>query len=204
MLLHFLNIGRKLSEKAIEIIKEIKMNPTTKVFLSILMLFILQSCKMENTPEEYFDRSALNTNLFMEFGGKDFKTMEQNKKANQLLAFDDKSMFPAKSYEDHVLRFKVLQINQSIEKIKDLKPTEETKPMIDASLDLFNFVKKKYETDYIKICRLMDKNSSGEEIDKAIVEMESTSFPIFDQKYKKLWDLALPYAKNHGIKVKSF
>lgn len=180
------------------------MNTKIKSLLTIVILIFLQSCKMENTPEEYFDRSALNTNLFMEFGGKDFKTMGQNKKANQLLAFDDKSMFQAKSYEDHVLRFKVLQINQSIEKIKDLQPTEETKPMIDASLDLFNFVKEKYETDYIKICRLMDKNASSVEIDKAIVEMESISFPVFAQKYKKLWDLALPYAKNHGIEVKSF
>lgn len=159
---------------------------------------------MENTPEEYFDRSALNTNLSMQFGGKDFKTMEQNKKSNQLLAFDDKSMFPAKSYEDHVVRFKVLQLNQSMEKIKELKPTEETKPMIDASLDLFNFVKEKYETDYTKICLLMDKNASIEKINKAIVEMESTTFPVFSQKYKKLWDLALPYAKNHGIEVKTF
>ena len=180
------------------------MNPKIKLLLALLIFSFLQSCKMENTPEEYFDRSALNTNLFMEFGGRDIKTMEQNKKANQLLAFDDKSTFPAKSYEDHVLRFKVLQINQSIEKIKELKPTDETKPMIDASLDLFNFVKEKYETDYIKICRLMDKNAPKEEIDKAIVEMESTSFPVFAQKYKKLWDLALPYAKNHGIEVKSF
>ena len=74
---------------------------------------------MENTPEEYFDQAALNTNLFMGFGGKDFKIKEENKNANQLFAFDDKNTFPAKSYEDHILRFKLPYINQSIDKIKE-------------------------------------------------------------------------------------
>ncbi|KUJ63464.1 hypothetical protein AR687_01885 [Flavobacteriaceae bacterium CRH] len=126
---------------------------------------------MENTPEEYFDIAALNTNLFMEFGAKDFQTMQQNKEANQLLAFDEKSTFPAKSYEDHVLRFKVSYLKQSIQKIEDLKPTEETTPMINASLDLFNFVKDKYEKDYVKIAKLLDQKAPKETIDKAIAEM---------------------------------
>ena len=180
------------------------MESKIKVIVTVIILFLLQSCKMENTPEEYFDRSALNTNLFMEFGAKDFKTMKQNKDANQLLAFDDKSTFTAKSYEDHILRFKLPYINQSIEKIKDLKPTKETTPMINASLELFNFVKEKYTTDYIKICRMMDKKAPQEKIDEAIAKMESTTLPVFAKKYIKLWDLALPYAKNHGIEVKSF
>lgn len=178
----------------------------TKIIFTatVLLFFVLQSCKFENTPEEYFDITSLNTNLFMEFGAKDFERMQENKNANQLLAFDDKSTFPAKSYEDHILRFKIPYINQSIEKIKDLKPTEETTPMINASLDLFNFVKRKYQTDYIKIARLLDKKAPKTEIDKAIFEMEAVSFPPFDEKYKKLWSLALPYAKKHGIEVKTF
>ena len=176
----------------------------TKIIIAALLLIVLQSCKMENTPEEYFDITSLNTNLFMEFGSKDFQTMEQNKKANQLIAFDEKGTFPAKSYEDHVLRYKVAFLNQSIKKIEDLKPTDETAPMINASLDLFNFVKKTYENDYVKIARLLDKNESRENIDKAIAEMEAAAFPVFEEKYKKLWNLALPYAKNHGIDVKTF
>jgi hypothetical protein len=169
-----------------------------------LSFFILQSCKMENTPEEYFDRTSLNTNLIVEFGARDFKRMGEAKSSNQLLAFDEKSTFPAKSYEDHILRFKIPYINQTIEKIKDLKPTEETTPMINASLDLFNFVKDKYQTDYVKIARMMDKKEPKTEIEKAVFEMETVNFATFDQKYKKLWDLALPYAKEHGIEVKTY
>lgn len=172
--------------------------------VSALLFFVLQSCKMENTPEEYFDRTSLNTNLIFEFGARDFKRMGETKSASQLMAYDEKGTFPAKSYEDHILRFKIPYINQTIEKIKDLKPTEETTPMINASLDLFNFVKEKYQTDYVKIARLMDKKAPKEEIEKAIFEMETVNFSTFDQKYKKLWDLALPYAKEHGIEVKTF
>lgn len=178
----------------------------TKIILiaTALLFFVLQSCKMENTPEEYFDITSLNTNLFMEFGARDFKRMGEAKSASQLMAYDERGTFPAKSYEDHILRFKIPFINQAIEKIKDLKPTEETAPMINASLDLFNYVKEKYQTDYIKIARLMDSKAPKEEIEKAIFEMETVTFATFDQKYKKLWDLALPYAKEHGIEVKTF
>lgn len=176
----------------------------TKIIIAALILIVLQSCKMENTPEEYFDISALNTNLFMEFGAKDFERMEQNKGGNQLMAFDEKSTFPAKSYEDHILRFKVPYLKQSIKKIEDLKPTEETTPMINASLDLFKFVEARYEKDYVKIAQLMDQKASKETIDKAIAEMEAANFPAFEAKYQKLWDLALPYAKDHGIEVKTF
>lgn len=178
----------------------------TKIILvaTALLFFVLQSCKMENTPEEYFDITSLNTNLFMEFGARDFKRMGEAKSANQLMAYDERGTFPAKSYEDHILRFKIPSINQAIEKIKDLKPTEETAPMINASLDLFNYVKEKYQTDYIKIARLMDNKAPKEEIKKAVFEMETVTFATFDQKYKKLWDLALPYAKEHGIEVKTF
>ncbi|TCN60064.1 hypothetical protein D0809_09025 [Flavobacterium circumlabens] len=180
------------------------MNVKIKFFFLVLLLTLLQSCQLENTPEEYFDRTALNTNILMEFGARDFRTMEQNRNAGQLLAYDDKGTFPAKSYEDHILRFKMPYLDQSIEKIKELKPTDETTPMIQASLDLFEFVKEKYKTDYLTIARLMEKKAPREEIDKALAEMEQTSFPVFDKKYKKLWDLAMPYAKKHGIEVKTY
>lgn len=182
--------------------KNFKMTSKIKLLSLLLLSLFMQSC--QNTPEEYFDTTALNTNTLTEFGGKDFRTMELNKKSNQLLAFDEKSTFPAKSYEDHILRFKIPYIDQIIEKIKDLKPTEETTPLINASLDLFEFVKGKYKTDYIKIAKLMESNAPKEEIDKAIAEMEKTSFPEFDAKYKKVWDLAMPYAKEHGIQVSTY
>lgn len=175
-----------------------------KFFYLTVLFTLLQSCQLENTPEEYFDRTALNTNILMGFGARDFTTMEQNRNAGQLLAYDDNGTFPAKSYEDHILRFKMPYIDQSIEKIKELKPTDETSEMIQASLDLFEFVKEKYKTDYLKIATLMEKKAPREEIDKALTQMEQTTFPVFDKKYKKLWNLAMPYAKKHGIEVQTF
>lgn len=179
------------------------MKTKTLLFAAMVFLFF-QSCKMENTPEEYFDITTLNTNIFFEFGSRDFKRMQQDKNGGQLMAFDDKSTFVAKSYEDHILRFKIPYLQQAIDKIKDLKPTDETAPMINASLDLFNFVKKTYQTDYLKTARLMDQNVSQEEIDKAILKIDTDNAPEFDRRYKKLRDLALPYATKHGIKVKNF
>jgi hypothetical protein len=130
--------------------------------------------------------------------------MQQDKNGGQLMAFDDKNTFVAKSYEDHILRFKIPYLQQAIEKIKDLKPTDETAPMINASLDLFNFVKKKYETDYLKTARLLDQKVSQEEIDRAILKIDTDNAPEFNRRYKKLRDLAIPYAAKHGIQIKNF
>jgi hypothetical protein len=177
----------------------------TKTLLLVALVFLIfQSCKMENTPEEYFDITTLNTNIFFEFGSGDFKRMQQDKNGGQLMAFDDKNTFVAKSYEDHILRFKIPYLQQAIEKIKDLKPTDETAPMINASLDLFNFVKKKYQTDYLETARLLDQKVSQEEIDKAILKIDTDNAREFTRRYKKLRDLALPYAAKHGIQVKNF
>jgi hypothetical protein len=162
---------------------------------------IFFSCQFNNTPEEYFDRTTLNTNLLVGFGARDFKMMEDYKKANQLLVFDDKSSFPAKSYEDYVLNNKAKSNAQVIEKIKDLKPIEETTAMINASLDLFTFVQDKYKSDYVAIAKLMDAKRTAQEIEAAIAKMEAESLPLIQAKYKKLWDLSLPYAEKHGIKV---
>jgi hypothetical protein len=73
--------------------------------------------------------------------------------------------------------------------------------MINASLDLFNLAKGKYETDYIKIAKMMDNKAGEAKIDNAIAEMETTALPELQNRYKKLMDIALPYAKKHGIKV---
>jgi hypothetical protein len=173
----------------------------SKVYLISIIAFCTFLFSCENTPSEYFDRTALNSNLLVGFGASDFKMMQDYKNANQLLVFDDKSSFPAKSFEDYVLNNKVKSNAQVIQKIKDLKPTDETTLMINAALELFTFAEDKYKTDYVSIARLMDSKASQQEIDAAIAKMESENFPIFIAKHKKLWDLAMPYAENHGIKV---
>ncbi len=169
--------------------------------ITIILSLLLVSCKMENTPEEYFDRAALNTNLLMQFGSRDFKDLQARKLSDLWVVENRKSKQGAPSYTAYIKSNQFSQINNAIEKIKDLKPTTETKPMIDASLELFGFVKQKYETDYIKIAGMIDAKAPQQDIDDAIASMEKESFSTIDGLYKKLMDIALPYAKKHGIKV---
>jgi hypothetical protein len=167
----------------------------------MFVLLLSVSCTMENTPEEYFDRTALNANLLVGFGTQDFNMFRQSKLASLPVVENNKTKIGADSYTAYIEKMKLYTLNQQIEKIQALKPTAETKPMIDASLSLFDFVKQKYTTDYTAITRLMDEKAADTTIDKAIAAMEEKNMPELDARFKKLMDIALPYAKKHGIKV---
>ncbi len=171
------------------------------LYCLLLGAVLFSACKMESTPEQYFDRAALNSNLLTGFGAQDFRFMRPPVKATDLMVVEDNKTRKAVSYEEYIQKYKVYSLNQEIEKIKALKPTDETKPMLDASLELFGLVKQKYETDYVKIARLQDAGTPAPEVDKAIADMEAAAGPTFEALYKKLMDIALPYAQKHGIKV---
>ena len=175
-----------------------------KLAIIIAVLCVFSGCKMQSTPSEYFDITTLNTNLFFNFGSRYFKDLQQRKLTDLYVVEDGKSKQGAASYEQYVKTSAIYQLDNAIAKIKDLKETDETRPMIAASLDLFNFIKNKFDIDYIKIAKLMDAKATHQEIDQSIAELEAAANPVIDEKYKKLMDIALPYAKKHDIQVKNF
>ena len=174
----------------------------TNYLLLILLSLITNACNFSfNTPEEYFDRTTLNTNKFSDFGYYYFKTIQEEKKGNQLFYYENNQQIVAQKYTDFVQKFTLPDINKDIEKIKNLKETDETKEMIQRSLDVFTFVKSVYETDYIKIAKMLDENQSEDNIQKAIEELGNKKDKILEEKMTKLKEVSLPYAQKNGIKV---
>ncbi|WP_293305480.1 hypothetical protein [Pedobacter sp. UBA5917] len=164
----------------------------------MLMVVVLTTTACEfslNTPEEYFDRVALNTNSISRFGGEYFKTyLKYIKGGVNTPDFN--------TCEKYLKNNSIARVEQNITKIKDMRPTKKTKPMIDAALDLYAFVLKSYQTDHLKIAKMIDERAPESEISKAITEMDNKSYDAFVQKYNKLWDIADVYAKDNGIEVK--
>jgi hypothetical protein len=95
----------------------------------------------------------------------------------------------------------IVMTERSMEKAKGLTPTTETKPMIDASLDLCAFTLESYRTDHLKIAQMIDKKESEDAINKAMQELDEKSGESFGVKYDKLWEIAQKYAKDNGIKL---
>ena len=160
------------------------------------MLLTITACEFSlNTPTEYFDRVALNTNSIARFGGQYFNTYQRYIKGGASTA-------DFNTCERYLKNISIATVERNVQKIKEMKSTPKTKPMIDAALDLYAFVLMSYQTDHFKIAKMIDNKAPEDEIEAEIIELDNKSYAIFAQKYDKLWTIAESYAKDNGIEVK--
>ena len=158
----------------------------------VLILFVLQSCNT-TTPEQYFDRTTLNTNTISSFGKRDFI---------DYLNFDKNGKnLKTRSCVEHV-QSKINFLETDLKKIENLKVTEDTKTMIEASLALFTNVDSLYKTEYLQLAKHIDDGASKEEIMQAISSLELKYNPHLIKQYQILKDAAIPYAEKNDIVVK--
>lgn len=174
-------------------------NKLTK-FSLLLFVILLQSCSVD-TPESYFGKAVLNVNQYIDLGSKDFQRMVETQSVNSLYVQVDGEFIMSDNFEKHIKTYKIFTLDADIEKVKSLKVTEDTKEMISASLDVLNFVKSKYETDYIEIAKLLDQKAEKTVINTAIRKFEEENLEKFIAKIDALHKLAIPYAKANGIEV---
>jgi len=173
------------------------MRLNVKHVMLMVMVLAITACKIPlNSPEEYFDRAALNTNTLSRFGGEYFNTYQKYiKQTNGVGDFN--------TCEKYLKNYSIAFARRDLKKVKSLAITEETKPMIDASIDLYNFVLESYQTDHIQIARMIDRQAPAEEINTAINKLNTKSYDSFALKYDKLWKIAEQYAKDNDITVKT-
>ncbi|MBN8738065.1 MAG: hypothetical protein BGP24_02645 [Lysobacterales bacterium 69-70] len=146
-----------------------------------------------NTPQEYFGRAALNANAVAAFGSAWFRVHDcSNPPASTPAAFNSC---------EKLLQNSVSQLENSIERADALYRTDETRPMIEAGLDLYRFVLDSYRTDHLQVARLLDAKAPAAQVEQALHALDAKSYAGFEQRYDKVWGIAEPYAKAHGIKL---
>lgn len=172
------------------------MQHNTKNVILMGMLLTVTACEFSlNTPSEYFDRVALNTNMIARFGGEYFNTYQKYIKGGA-------STSDFNTCEKYLKNNSIATVERNVQRIKELRPTPKTKPMIDAALDLYAFVLTSYQTDHLKIAKMIDNKAPEAEINAEIIKLDNKSYDLFAQKYDKLWDIAELYAKDNGIEIK--
>lgn len=161
------------------------------------MVLFFAACNT-TTPERYFSVSVLNANGVGRFGGKEIYDMLQETPQS----YDEKSkkMMPS-SYVDHV-KFRISYDENAYKDVQALSVTEETKPMIEASKDLFGFAIDKEKDGYLSIAAMKDAHVADDSIKQAAVKFDQLYYEAFSQKYNKLMALGKAYADKHNIKVK--
>ncbi|MBK8550711.1 MAG: hypothetical protein IPL53_06480 [Ignavibacteria bacterium] len=156
---------------------------------NLLYLFLLSFCCVffircnTATPEEYFNVAVLNTNMLSGFA------------TNGML----RQIGPPSAGEEMKTKIKFLEEN--FEKVKDLKETDDTKDMIKASLNLYEYVLPVYKTEYVQLADLVDKGAPEDQIQSFDKSIQEKYYPQYEALYDKLIRIGKSYAAKHNIKV---
>lgn len=168
----------------------------------ILTLFLFMACNLDS-PDRYVGKAVLNTNLLgAQFGFPYFEHLNGLKSSGQLKIYENKEFHEVGSFVEYLEKVSIPEVTGKYEAIKALKRTEETGPMLDASIDLFQFALDYMKTDYKAIAQMMDKNVPYPEIERAIFEFEQAKGAVFDEKYDLVGILGKKYADDNGIDLK--
>jgi hypothetical protein len=167
-----------------------------RAILSVGIVLLLAACNTI-TPEKYFDVSVLNANAIGRFGGKEI--YEMLKETPQSFDQKSKQMVPS-SYVEYV-KFKMAYAEKAYKDVQALPETEETKPMLEASKDLFGYAVDKQKSGYLAIAAMKDAHAADSSIEQAAVTFHEQYAATFSQKYDKLMDIGKAYADKHHIKV---
>jgi len=150
------------------------------------------------TPQDYFDIAILNSNMMHGFANRIQQSELESPSVKMVDGSKDK-FEPMKRKE--VIESKIQFIEESLEKVKRLEETEDTKDILQASLALYNYVLPVYKNEYQQLAKLYDDGAPKEQIDLMEHSIEEKYYPKFEELYNGLAAAGKPYAERHNIKV---
>lgn len=150
------------------------------------------------TPEKYFSQVVLNSNMMMGFAG-DGMQRQLEQPSVKMIDGDVNKSAPMKRKE--MVEDKIKFLEEALGKVKDLKETEDTKAILQASLALHEFVLPVYKNEYLQLAKLYDEGATKEQIQSFSQSIHDKYFNRFEALYNQLIAAGKPYAAKHNIKV---
>jgi hypothetical protein len=175
-----------------------EMNKTASLFLAIAGSCFLPSCDTA-TPETYFDRAVLNSNLMHGFAGRGLQR-ELEQPSVKLADNNSGATVPMKRKE--IIDNQITSLEANLVKIRKLKETEDSRDILAASIALYEYVLPVYGNEYQQLAELYDEGAAREQIESLTVAIETKYGPRFKALYDQLAVAGKPYAARHNIKVK--
>jgi hypothetical protein len=170
---------------------------TSSLFLIIYCSLLWVGCNTAS-PEDYFARAVLNSNMLVGFANNGLER-ELDQPSVKMVDGDANRTEPMKRKE--IIDGKIQYMEEQLGKIKNLKVTEDTKEMLDASISLHEHVLPVYKNEYQQLAKLYDESAPKEQIQSLTQSIHDKYYPRFDELYNKLIAVGKVYAAKHGIKV---
>ena len=157
---------------------------------------LISGCN-NSTPEQYFDIAVLNSNMITGFATEGLSRELESPSVKM----DEQSKQAVPMQRSELLNSKLQYLEQSFEKLQNLKETPDTKEMLQNSIALYKYVLPVYKTEYSQLARLYDAGGSKEAISSLTKSIHEKYFPQFDLLFTKLIASGKIYAEKHEIKV---
>lgn len=174
-------------------------------FYYLLISFFAACSLLSNNPEKVFETIALNGNKIPYRFESHFKEIiERNKVYGlQMPTGKDNVEMRKATFSEYVNYTYTKTFDEDIKKVKELQQTDETKPIIDAALEMFTYADEIYKNDFPAIAKMLDEGKSEEEVYAAIQQLEEAKGAELQDKKEKVMSLIIPYAEKHGVEYKT-
>lgn len=163
-------------------------------FIAAILFFT--SCNTA-TPENYFDRAVLNTNMMMGFGTNGMKRQLDNGTAKM----DPATKQPVAVKSTEVLAGTITYLEDALKKIKALKETADTRDMLQASVALHAYTIPVYKNEYMQLAKMYDEGKPAEETDAFAESINNKYYPRFNELMNTLTSIGKVYAVKNNITV---
>jgi hypothetical protein len=166
------------------------------VLMNFCLFFI--ACNTAS-PERYFDLAVLGTcNSMTGFANSGLKR-ELDLPSVKMVNGDKDHPVSMKRKEVIDSRIEILQDN--LGELKQLKPTPDTKEMLETSITLNEYVLGGLKNEYEELAELYDTGASKEEIATLSQSIETKYSRDFEELYDRLTALGKSYAQRNNINV---
>lgn len=166
-------------------------------FTLINICCLLTACNTA-TPEDYFDTAVLNVNMLAGFSG-DGLQRELESPSVKLVEGSTTQTEPMKRKE--IIDNKIQFIESSLQKVRELKQTDDTKEMLQSSIALYEYVLPVYKNEYTQLAKLYDEDESPEQVEAYVHYIYDRYSRKYDELYNDLISKGKSYAQKNNIKV---
>jgi len=167
------------------------------LFLLVPVYGLLTGCS-DSSPEHTFNTAVLSCNMIHDFASNGFLRQLESPSV-QMVGGDPNNTAPMKRKE--VIDNKIQQVSDYYKKVKQLKETEDSKEVVGASRELYNYALPVYEKEYRELARLYDEGAAKESIASYAQGIQDKYYQGFAERFDKVTAAGKLYAKKHDINV---
>lgn len=171
--------------------------------LGVIVVFIMLASCQKETPQKVVEKTVLKANLLMaNYGIGYFEQLKELQKNEYLKYYDNDGEEYAATYSQYLHRVTIPNLERSLKDIQKLEVNEDSKELINASVELFEFCIDFYKKDYAEIAYMYDEGKTQQEINQLIKEFKAKSLEEFKEKNLELDEAAKKYAEKKGVNLK--